>query len=47
VHDNIPDFDERQDIAISVTMWDYGRHPEKIVEIWEKMEIGQLYIAGS
>lgn len=47
VHYNIPCFDGRQNISISVTMWDYGRHPEKIAEIWEKIEIGKIYIVGS
>jgi len=33
VQNNIPNFDERENNAISVTMWDFGRKPEVLLEI--------------
>jgi glycosyltransferase involved in cell wall biosynthesis len=47
IHNNIPKFEERENIAISVTMWDFGRHPEVLVEIGKHITNGKLIIAGS
>lgn len=47
LHDNIPSFDERENIAISVTMWDFGRKPEVLIEIGKHIINGKLVIAGS
>ncbi len=47
LNDNIPKFDERENIAISVTMWDSGRKPEVLIEIGKRIKNGKLIIAGS
>ncbi|MGP6221045.1 glycosyltransferase family 4 protein [Caldiplasma sukawensis] len=47
LHDDIPKFDERENIAISVTMWDFGRKPEVLVEISKHIRNGKIIIAGS
>lgn len=47
LHDNIPKFNERENIAISVTMWDLGRKPEVLVEISKHIKNGKLIIVGS
>lgn len=47
LHDNVPDFDKRDNIAISVTLWDFGRRPEVLLEIAKKLKRGKLVIAGS
>lgn len=46
-HKDVPDFHEREDIALSVTMWDYGRKPEVILKIAKSMKHGKIIIAGS
>jgi len=47
VQNNIPNFDERENNAISVTMWDFGRKPEVLLEIGKYLSKGKLIIAGS
>ena len=47
LHDAIPDFDSRENIAISVTMWDFGRKPEILFEIAKRIKEGKIIIAGS
>jgi len=47
VQNNIPNFDERENIAISVTMWDPGRKPEVLIEIGRYLNKGKLIIVGS
>ncbi|NON63529.1 glycosyltransferase family 4 protein [Acidianus sp. RZ1] len=41
-----PNFSFREDIALSVTMWDAGRHPERLVEISRRLRRGKVVIAG-
>lgn len=43
---NPPKFNEREDIAISVTMWDSGRHPERLLEISKRLKRGKILIVG-
>ncbi|AKA48366.1 hypothetical protein IX51_03840 [uncultured archaeon] len=40
-------FEERENIAISVTMWDYGRHPETLLEIAKNLSHGKILLVGS
>ena len=47
LHDKVPGFDMREDIVLSVTMWDSGRRPETLLEIAKQMKNGRLIIAGS
>ena len=47
LHDKVPGFDMREDIVLSVTMWDSGRRPETLLEIAKQMKNGKLIIAGS
>lgn len=47
VNNDIPGFHERENIAISVTMWDYGRKPEVFLEIAKRLKIGKIILAGS
>ena len=47
VINKIPDFDDRKNFAISITMWDYGRHPEKLIEIGSKLNNGKIILIGS
>lgn len=47
LHNNIPNFDSRENIAVSVTMWDSGRKPEVLLEIAKKIKHGKIIIAGS
>lgn len=42
----IPSFRERTDLAISVTMWDYGRKPEVFLEIARKLKFGRIALLG-
>lgn len=46
-HEQNPPFEQREDMALSVTMWDWGRKPEVFLSIAEKMNAGQLVLAGS
>ena len=46
-HEQNPPFEQRDDMALSVTMWDWGRKPEVLLNIAEKMNEGQLVLAGS
>lgn len=46
-HDDVPGFDDRDDVAISVTMWDFGRKPEILIEIAKKLRYGKIVLAGS
>ena len=39
LHNDIPDFDSRGNIAVSVTMWDFGRKPEILLKIAKKTKI--------
>ena len=47
LHENVPNFGDREDMVISVTMWDRGRKPETLLEIAKQMKQGKLIIAGS
>ena len=47
LHNDIPTFDSRKNIAISVTMWDFGRKPEILIKIAKKLKYGKIVIAGS
>ena len=47
LHNDIPTFDSRENIAISVTMWDFGRKPEILLKIAKKLKYGKIVIAGS
>jgi glycosyltransferase involved in cell wall biosynthesis len=47
VIDDVPDFDARKNYAISVTMWDNGRHPEKLIEIGSKLNVGKIILIGN
>lgn len=47
LQNDIPDFDSRENIAISVTMWDFGRKPELLLQIANKLKYGKIIIAGS
>lgn len=47
LHNDIPDFDSRENIAVSVTMWDFGRKPEILLQIAKKLKYGKIVIAGS
>lgn len=44
---NIPEFNKRENFAISVTMWDYGRFPEKLIDIGSKITNGKIILVGS
>ena len=44
--DEILPFDLRRNIAISVTMWDSGRKPEKFLEIAKVIGIGKIILCG-
>ena len=45
-HDEIPGFETRENVAISVTMWDYGRRPETLIEIAKNLNFGKILICG-
>lgn len=47
INNDIPGFDKRENIAISVTMWDYGRRPELFLEIAKRLKKGKIILAGS
>lgn len=47
INNDVPGFDERENIAISVTMWDYGRRPEVFLEIAKRLKRGKIILAGS
>ncbi len=40
-------FKDREDLAISVTMWDSGRHPEVFIEIAKNLQRGKLMLIGN
>lgn len=42
----VPKFTEKENIAISVTMWDFGRKPENLVEIGKHLKTGKMFIVG-
>lgn len=42
-----PSFDSRSDTAISVTLWDFGRHPEKLAEVARNLSRGAIVLAGA
>jgi glycosyltransferase involved in cell wall biosynthesis len=46
INDEVPNFDSRTNIAISVTMWDFGRNPETLIEIASKLRTGKIIICG-
>ena len=46
-HADLPSFENKEDIALSVTMWDYGRKPEVLLEIARFMKYGKMLIVGS
>ncbi len=39
-------FEERRNIALSVTLWDSGRHPEYFVDIARHFDFGRIILAG-
>ena len=47
LHDHTPGFDSRENIAISVTMWDFGRKPEILLQIAKKLRFGKIIVVGS
>ena len=47
VINEIPGFENRKNYAVSVTMWDYGRHPEKLIEIGRKLSVGKIILIGN
>lgn len=46
-HTEIPGFEKRENIAVSVTMWDYGRRPETLIEIAKRLNYGKILICGN
>lgn len=44
---NMLPFGQRIDEAISVTMWDSGRHPEVFVEVARHLTVGRIVLAGN
>jgi glycosyltransferase involved in cell wall biosynthesis len=45
-HVPISAFQSREDVAISVTMWDFGRKPEALIEIAKNLTFGKILICG-
>lgn len=45
-HAEILGFHTREDVAISVTMWDFGRKPEALIEIAKNLTFGKILICG-
>ena len=43
----IAPFESRSDDAVSVTMWDAGRHPETFLDIAARLRAGRIVLAGS
>jgi glycosyltransferase involved in cell wall biosynthesis len=43
----VPPFAERNNVVISVTMWDKGRKPEVLLEIAKCLKMGKIIIAGN
>lgn len=43
---DIPSFEKRKNIALSVTMWDFGRKPEVLIEIGKNLNFGKILICG-
>lgn len=43
---NVPEFQQREDRILSVTMWDRGRHPEIFLEIAKLLTRGKIYLLG-
>lgn len=43
----VPPFDQRENVAIAVTMWDHGRHPEALLDVAREMKSGRIILAGS
>jgi len=41
-----PGFSQRDDMVISITMWDEGRHPEVFISIAQRMKNGKVYLIG-
>lgn len=46
IKENLPTFFERDNIALSVTKWDMGRHPEVFLEIAKYIKKGKIILAG-
>ena len=44
--DGVPPFNLRKNIALSVTMWDFGRRPEVLVEIAKQLSTGKIVLCG-
>ena len=44
---NPTDFYEKENIAISVTMWDSGRHPEIFLNIARNLNFGKIVLIGN
>jgi len=44
---NTTDFNEKENIAISVTMWDYGRNPEIFLNIARNLNAGKIVLIGN
>ena len=47
VQHDIPDFESRENLAISTTMWDAVRKPEILLQIAKRLKFGKIVIAGS
>ncbi len=47
VKEVLPKFRERDDVVLSVTMWDYGRHPEVFIEAAKRLVKGKIVLVGS
>lgn len=45
-HSEIPGFGTRENVAISVTMWDFGRRPEVLIEIAKNLNFGKILLCG-
>ena len=45
-HAEILGFETRENVAISVTMWDFGRRPEVLIEIAKNLNFGKILLCG-
>lgn len=47
VNPNVVPFSQRDNLIISVTMWDYGRKPEVFLRIANKLNKGRILLCGN
>ena len=47
MNNDTPYFESRDNIAVSVPMWDVGKKPEILLQISKKLKYGKIVIAGS